>query len=264
MLQIKSFFSEHLNKIVIALLIIIIGYFIAKASKKLIKKVLSRSHIDKNVVGILSQIIYFFILLIILISALSVLNFNISSLLAAVGALGIAIGLAIQNNISNFASGILILIFKPFKIGDYILVDNIEGTVTDILILNTHLINRANKKIIIPNNFLTSKYITNYNVNKYRKLELYIGINYDNDHKEAIKILEKIFKEDPDIEDSIKYDIGIRNFLADSVEIIALPSVPSEKYWPTYYRVLGKIKDEFDKANIDIPLPQRVVKIKRD
>ena len=192
---------------------------------------------------------------------LNQLGIPTTSFVAAFGAFGLGIGLALQNNLSNLASGLLILIFKPFRAGHVIQVGDTVGSVKAIQFMYTVITTKDKKNVYIPNSLLTSQAITNIAYTTERVIPFIFDIGYNNDHHEAIKILKKIFANDKRVLNSKNMEIGISEFGDNSVRIAAYAHVKSKDYVDVQYSIMSDVKDAFDKYGIDIPYPQRVVYI---
>ncbi|MGP1488831.1 MAG: mechanosensitive ion channel family protein [Peptoanaerobacter stomatis] len=244
--------KKAIPNIIIAILFFVIGYFIAKLLRKKIRTMMNIANMDVTLAGFLSQVLFFCVLIVISIASLSILGIPSSSFIAALGGFGIAVGLALQSNLSNFASGIIIIIFKPFKVGDYIETkDQISGTVRTISIMNTGLDTTDNKKIFIPNSSLTTNYVVNYSKNDIRNIILNIKISYDANHNRAIEILKSILE-------NSKYTIQDADVICEIselsiyyVNILAKTSVKNNNYWDMYYSVMREIKDKFTSEKIE-------------
>ncbi|SHH30078.1 mechanosensitive ion channel family protein [Tepidibacter thalassicus] len=242
-----------------SIFIIVIGFYISKKVKNLTKKFLQKSNIDVSLVAFISQLVYVLCLVFVGVSALNKLGMSTTSFVAVLGASGFAIGLAFQDSLSNFASGILILIFKPFRTNDYIQGAGTEGTVVEMQIFNTILKTPDNKTIIVPNSKLTSDNIINFTFQDKRRIDFVFGISYDSDIRTAKNIIEKVFNEEERVLKDPKPVIGVYEFADSCVNIAARPWVKTEDYWDVYYSLMEKIKYDFDKNGIEIPYPQRVV-----
>ncbi len=260
--NIKLFFNNNLTTILFAISIFVIGFALAKFIKKISIKIMVKASFEKSVVNFLSQVIYILSLTIVIIATLAKLGAPTHSLLAVLSTFGLAIGLAIKDTISNFASGIILLIFKPFKVDDYININTKEGTVLAINIMTTEIMTKDNKKIFIPNSMFTQNTITNFSCNKNRKIQLIVDIAYDADHKKAMKILKEIFLKDERIINRDNVEIGLFNFAASSVQIVCYPEFKTEDYWPVYYHLLEEIKLGFDKNGIEIPFTNQTIHVK--
>lgn len=246
-------------ELISAIIIFIVGRYIAKFIKQLISTMMAHANYDHTVITFVSQIVYYGILALVLLSALNKAGIPTSSFLAAFGAFGLAVGLALQNNLSNFAAGLLILIFKPFKAGDWVTINGVEGSVKSIQMLNTAVITKDNRTVFIPNSSITASQVSNSSYLGDRFIPFIFDINYQNDHHKAIAILKEVFKEDKRVLNAGTMEIGIKEFADNSVRIAAYPKVHAKDYLSVYYHTMSKVKDAFDKNHIDIPYPQRVI-----
>jgi len=262
--QFKEFLLNHGPDVIYAIVIFIVGRYVARGFKNLAVRMMTHANYDHTVITFVSQLIYYAIMALVLLSALNKAGIPTNSFLAAFGAFGLAVGLALQNNLSNFASGLLILIFKPFKAGDWIAVGGVEGSVKGIQMMNTAITTKDNKTIFIPNSIITSSQVTNSSYQEDRYITFFFDIGYQNDHHKAIALLKQVFQEDKRILNADTLEIGIREFAENSVRIAALPRVAKADYYPVYYDIMSKVKDTFDANGIDIPYPQRVVYVQRE
>jgi len=262
--QFKEFLLNHGPDVIYAIVIFIVGRYVARGFKNLAVRMMTHANYDHTVITFVSQLIYYAIMALVLLSALNKAGIPTNSFLAAFGAFGLAVGLALQNNLSNFASGLLILIFKPFKAGDWIAVGGVEGSVKGIQMMNTAITTKDNKTIFIPNSIITSSQVTNSSYQEDRYITFFFDIGYQNDHHKAIALLKQVFQEDKRILNADTMEIGIREFAESSVRIAAFPKVAKENYYPVYYDTMSKVKDTFDANGIDIPYPQRVIYIQKN
>lgn len=249
--------------LVAAVIIFIIGRYIAKFIKSVVSKMMTHANYDHTVNTFVSQLVYYALLALVLFSALNKAGIPTTSFLAAFGAFGLAVGLALQNNLSNFASGLLILIFKPFKAGDWVTINGVEGSIKGIQMLNTAVITKDNRTVFIPNSSITTSQVSNSSYLGDRFIPFVFDINYQNNHHKAIAVLKDVFKNDARILNADTMEIGIKEFADNSVRIAAYPKVASKDYIPVYYDTMSKVKDAFDKNHIDIPYPQRVIYIQK-
>ena len=262
--QFKEFLLNHGPDVIYAIVIFIVGRYVARGFKNLAGRMMTHANYDHTGITFVSQLIYYAIMALVLLSALNKAGIPTNSFLAAFGAFGLAVGLALQNNLSNFASGLLILIFKPFKAGDWIAVGGVEGSVKGIQMMNTAITTKDNKTIFIPNSIITSSQVTNSSYQEDRYITFFFDIGYQNDHHKAIALLKQVFQEDKRILNADTLEIGIREFAENSVRIAAFPRVAKADYYPVYYDIMSKVKDTFDANGIDIPYPQRVVYVQRE
>ncbi|WP_302420601.1 mechanosensitive ion channel family protein [Megasphaera sp.] len=262
--HLKDFLLNHGPDVIYAIIIFIVGRYVARVFKNLAVRMMTHANYDHTVITFVSQLIYYAIMALVLLSALNKAGIPTNSFLAAFGAFGLAVGLALQSNLSNFASGLLILIFKPFKAGDWIAVGGVEGSVKGIQMMNTAITTKDNKTIFIPNSSITSSQVTNSSYQQERYITFFFDIGYQNDHHKAIALLKQIFREDRRVLNADTMEIGIREFAESSVRIAAFPKVAKENYYPVYYDTMSKVKDTFDANGIDIPYPQRVIYIQKN
>ena len=258
----KNLNSAVLNqslKVLGAIIIIIIGFYIAKMAKAVVKKILKKASVDVSLVSFISQIVYVLVIIFAVVASLDEAGIKTTSFVAVLGALGFAIGLALQGSLSNFASGVLILIFKPFRVHDFIQGAGTSGTVYEIQVFSTILKTPDNKTIIIPNSKLTTDIVINFNLQDKRRIDFMFGISYESNIATAKNIIKDIFDKEELILEEPKSIIGVENFGDSVVNIAARPWVKTEDYWDVYYRLMEKIKVEFDNNNIQLSYPSRVI-----
>lgn len=248
-------------KVVLALVFFFIGGKVIKWIRKIVRRSFERTGADTGVTQFVDSMLKFglYALLIFMIAT----NFGVesSSVAALIASAGVAVGLALQGSLSNFAGGILILLLKPFVVGDYIAVpqEGIEGTVKEIQIFYTKMATVDNQTVVVPNSILTSNSLTNVTARPERKLDLKVGISYDADMKQAKHIIEEILHRDLSVIQDEEIVVFVSD-LADSAVMIGLRAwVKTEEYWAARWRILEQIKIEFDKAGIEIPYNQLTV-----
>jgi len=251
-------------KLIIALAIVVIGKFIANMVRKGVVKVMRHKGMDDAIISFISSLLYGMLFFIVIVAAISHLGFNTTSLVAVVGAAGLAIGLALQGSLSNFASGVLLIVFKPFKSGDFIEVSGVTGIVEKILIFSTELRTGDNKTVIIPNGSITSGTITNYSTKPTRRIDLIIGVSYDADLAKTKALLLKIVSADQRVLKDQAITVGVSELADSSVNFVVRPWVKSSDYWPTYFDLLENIKTELDSEGIEIPFPQLSVHMNKE
>ena len=246
-------------KVLGALLVLVVGLWVAKALKKGLINVMKKRGMDPSLITFLSSLIYVTLQAFVIVAALEKLNVKTASFIAILGAAGLAVGLALQGSLSNFAAGVLMIIFKPIKIGDFIEAGGATGVVQEIGIFTTILHSPDNKKIIVPNANVTGGMITNFNANGTRRVEVIAGISYDDDIDLAKKILLELVAAD----DRILKDPAPQVFLGEmadsSVNFVVRPWVNSADYWDVTSSLKEAIKKKFDEEGISIPFPQRDV-----
>jgi len=256
--------QEYLIKFLVALLIIVIGKFVSKLIRKATEKVLQKKGVDQIVISFVGGMIYGLAVLISFIVAISHLGFNTSSLVAIVGAAGLAIGLALQGSLSNFASGILLISFRPFKSGDFVELAGTAGVVEELHIFSTKLKTPDNKTVIIPNGAITNGNIINYSSKPIRRIDLIIGVSYNANLADTKAILTKIANAHPLVLKDEEITIGVSELADSSVNLVVRPWVKTENYWPVYFDLLETIKTELDNAGIEIPFPQLAVHVNQE
>lgn len=248
-------------KVLLALIFFFVGGKIIKWIRKIVRRSFERTGADTGVMQFVDSMLKFglYALLIFMIAT----NFGVesSSVAALIASAGVAVGLALQGSLSNFAGGILILLLKPFAVGDYIAVtqEGIEGTVKEIQIFYTKMATVDNQTVVVPNSILTSNSLTNVTARPERKLDLKVGISYNADMKAAKRIVENMLRSDPSVIQDEEIVVFVSD-LADSAVIIGLRAwVKTEEYWATRWRLLEQIKTAFDEAQIEIPYNQLTV-----
>lgn len=269
--EITTFYQEnhevilgYLVQLVVAIVIFYVGRLVAKGVARLLERGLLARSVDKAVVAFLVSIVYAIILIATILMALSQLGVQTTSFIAILGAAGLAIGLALQGSLANFASGILIILFRPFKAGDFIDGGGVSGTVEKIEIFQTQMKTPDNKRVIVPNAQITSKPITNYSAEPIRRVDLVIGIGYDSDLLLAKKTLEDILQNDERVLAEPAFSIKVAALADSSVNLNVRPWVNSADYWGVYWDTLEKVKLTFDEKGIGIPFPQMDVHLIKD
>lgn len=264
----KSFIPDNIVEIAIgysisfvfALLIFFIGKWISKSVVKILGKALRKvGGVDETLVKFLENIVYYALLTVVIIAALNKLGIATTSFLAILGAAGLAIGLALKDSLGNFASGVMIVIFKPFKVGDSVIAGGVTGTVTEVTIFNTVFLTADNQKIIVPNSSITSASITNVNANDTRRIDIVVGISYEDSIKQAKEVLEKVIKENEKVLKDKTIGIGVSALADSSVNLTVNVWVKSSDYASAKAELLESIKVTFDEFGISIPYPKQDV-----
>jgi small conductance mechanosensitive channel len=218
-----------------------------------------RANIDQTLVGFVRTLVYFGLLVFVIIAALDRLGVQTTSLVAILGAAGLAVGLALKDTLANFGAGVLIIIFKPFRVGDFIQAGGEMGTVKKVSIFNTILGAPDNRKIILPNSMVLSSSITNFSDVDKRRVDLVFGISYDDNIKTAKDILMKIITSDERVLKDPEPVVAVSELGDSSVNLVCRPWTKPEDYWGVYFDTLEKGKAELEAAGITIPFPQRDV-----
>ena len=246
-------------RIGIALAIFIVGRWIARWLTNIVRKVMTKSNMDEMLINFLGNIIYMVLLLAVVMAALDNLGIQTTSLLAVFGAAGLAVGLALKDSLSNFSSGVMIILFRPFKVGDFIEAGGATGVVEEVRIFATIMKTGDNREIIVPNSQIYSGTITNYSAKATRRIDLVFGIGYDDDIAKAKQIMDDIMKQDDRILADPAPAVAVGELADSSVNFNVRPWVNSGDYWPVRADLLEKIKLAFDANGISIPYPQQDV-----
>ncbi|NBI12348.1 mechanosensitive ion channel [[Haemophilus] felis] len=244
------------TKIALAVAIFVIGRYLARFISRVLGRAVLASSRDEMLQSFVTSISYFLFLLFVVIAALSQLGINTSSLVALIGAAGLAVGLALQNSLQNFAAGVMILIFKPFKRGDVIEAGGVSGKVEQMGLLMLELRTGDNKTILVPNGKAFSDSIINYSHNSTRRIDFIFDIGYDSDIALAKDIVAKVLNNDPRVLKNPVPTIAVGALAASSVQLFVRPWVKTGEYWNVHFDIMEKIKLEFDQAGISIPFNQ--------
>ncbi len=250
---------EYGVKIVGALVVLIVGMWLAKMVKKGIVKLMQKRKVDPTLVSFATSLLYVALQVFVVIAALAKLDINTTSFIAILGAAGLAIGLALQGSLSNFAAGVLMIIFKPIKVGDFVEAGGVMGGVREISIFTTILNTPDNKKVIVPNAKVMGDNITNFNANGIRRVDLVAGISYGDDIDKAKSVLEGILTADERILNDPEPTVAVVEMADSSVNFVVRPWVDGADYWGVYFDTTETIKKRFDEEGITIPFPQRDV-----
>jgi len=248
--------SIHGMNIVIAILIFFFGRMIARRLAELTRTVMGKTGVEETLRTFLRNIVYYALLAAVIIAALGQAGLNVTSFLAVLGAAGLAIGLALKDSLSNFAAGVMLILLKFFEKGDYITAAGESGTVSAINIFNTVLTTPDNKRVIVPNSSVLAGTIVNVTANDTRRVDLVMGIGYDDDLLKAKQLLEKIVNEDERVLAEPAPTIAVSELADSSVNFVVRPWVKREDYWAVYFGLTEKVKLIFDQEGISIPYPQ--------
>jgi small conductance mechanosensitive channel len=245
------------TKIVMALLVFIVGRWIAKVLTRTVRKLMEKAQVDQMLVSFLSNIAYAALLAVVVLATLEQLGVNTTSALAILGAAGLAVGLALKDSLASFAAGVMLIIFRPFKLGDFIEAGGVSGVVEDIRIFHTVLKTGDNREITMPNAQIYSGTIVNFSTRETRRIDLVIGIGYDDDIKQARDLIRQVVDADATVLKDPEPTIMLLELGESSVDFAVRPWVKSGDYWSTRAALLEAIKTTFDEQGINIPYPQR-------
>ena len=248
-------------KIIAALAIFFIGRIVARFVTKGIHKLMASQDVDKILETFVSNLVYWTLMIFVIIAAINQVGIQTTSLIAIMGAAGLAIGLAMQGSLANFAAGILIVIFRPYKVGDFVEAAGIAGSVEEVQILTTVLKTGDNKQIVVPNAQIMGSIITNYSANDTRRVDLVVGIGYDDDIDKARDTIRALVDADERILKDPACLIAVSELADSSVNFVVRPWVKSGDYWGVNFDLTEAIKKRFDKEGISFPYPQQDVHI---
>ncbi|ELA3115782.1 small-conductance mechanosensitive channel MscS [Vibrio vulnificus] len=249
--------------IISAIVILFIGNIIVKAVANSVSKVLNKKEMDKAVVEFIHGLVRYLLFVIVLIAALGRVGVETASVVAVIGAAGLAVGLALQGSLSNFAAGVLIVAFRPFKSGDYVEISGVAGSVDSIQIFQTILKTPDNKMVVVPNSGVIGGAITNYSRHATRRVDLMIGVSYKSDLKKTKQVIRETLEKDTRILKDPDMTIGVVALADSSVNFVVRPWCKTEDYWAVYFDSMQAIKEALDANGIEIPFPQMDVHLNK-
>ncbi len=255
--------NDFIIDFVIALIIIIIGFKIVNIIVSIVKKPHKFNKLDPTVKSFLISFFAIALKIFVVIIALQVMGISSASIVTVVGSCAVAIGLALQGGLSNIAGGLMILIFRPFKVGDFISTNGFEGTVKSISVFYTKILTPDNKAVQLPNGILSNNNIINYNVNGKRRIDLNITVDYKSNINKVKKVLNDVIKKHPKVLKEEKNIVRLFSHAESALVFAVKVWVNSEDYWDVYYDLMEQIKEELDKNKISIPFNQLDVHIKK-
>lgn len=256
--KLVDFASVYGIKIIGAIVIWIIGSWIIKKIMKGIKKVMSKRDYDESLQKFLLNLIHWMLKILLVIAILGKLGVETTSFAAILAAAGLAIGMALQGSLGNFAGGVLLMIFKPIKIGDLIEAQGELGVVKEIEIFTTKILTPTNKEVIIPNGALSNGNITNYTTEGYLRVDLTIGVSYDADIKQTKEVLMNVLTSNPKVMQDPAPSVNVVELADSSVNFAVRPYATVENYWDVYFGITEQCKLALDTAGIEIPYPHQV------
>jgi len=248
-------------KIATALAIFLIGKFLIKILVRGISTVMQKQGVDKTLETFICNLVRISLMVVVVIAAIGAIGIQTTSFIAIFGAAGLAVGLALQGSLSNFASGVLIVLFRPYRVGDFIEAAGIAGSVEQVQILTTILKTGDNKQIIVPNSQIMDSIITNYSANDTRRVDMVVGVSYDDDLDKVHKTLEELLAADERVLSEPAPLIAVSALADSSVNFVVRPWVKAADYWGVMFEMTEAIKKRFDKEGISFPFPQQDVHI---
>ena len=245
--------------LIMALVIFVLGRWVAKGISRLVKRLMKKAGVEEILISFIGNMLYFALLVVVVIAALDQLGVNTSSVLAIFAAAGLAVGLALKDSLSNFAAGVMLVLFKPFKAGDYIEAAGTGGVVEKLRIFNTVLRTGDNREITVPNSQIYASTIVNFSARDTRRIDLIFGIGYGDDIRQAKTLIEAAMAEDERILKDPAPVILLMELADSSVNLAVRPWVKAADYWDVRSDLLERVKERFDANGISIPFPQRDV-----
>lgn len=255
--NLESAVKSYGPAVLAAAIILVVGLLGARLVRTALRRGMRRARVDEALVGFLSGLVYALLIAFVLIAVLSKLGVNTTSFAAVLAAAGLAIGLALQGSLSNFAAGVMLIARRPFSLGDFIEAAGTSGTVMAITIFTTELKTADNKKVIVPNSEILSDVITNYSAHDTRRIDLVIGIGYDDDIRRAKEVLNSVIAADERVLAEPEPQVAVSELADSSVNLVVRPWVATRDYWAVRFALTERIKQELDAAGISIPYPQR-------
>ena len=247
------------KNIVIALVIFYVGRIAISLVVRGLRKIMQRQEVDKTLETFVCNLVRMALLVVVIIAAISALGIETTSFIAIFGAAGLAIGLALQGSLSNFAAGVLIVLFRPYRVGDYVEAAGVSGTIEQVQILTTMLVTPDNKQIVVPNSQIMDSIITNYSAKDTRRVDMVVGVSYSDDLDQVRKLLEEMVAADDRILEDPACTIAVSELADSSVNFVLRPWVKATDYWGVKFDLTEAIKKRFDHEGISIPFPQQDV-----
>ena len=252
----NTFIFPYAANIALAIVIFIVGRWLANTLTDVVVRLLKKSRMDDMLISFVASITKTILLLFVAIAALNKLGIDTTSLIALLGAAGLAVGLALQNYLQNFAAGVMLIVFRPFKAGDFVELAGVAGVVENIGIFSSVLRTGDNRELIIPNGAIYGGIITNYSARSTRRVDMVFGVAYDDDLKAAKELLRSIILADDRVLSDPEPVVAVSELADSSVNFIVRPWVKSADYWPVLWDTTEKVKLEFDAQGLSIPYPQ--------
>lgn len=260
-LQAKTLGVDFVINALIAVVIFIIGRIIARAITNGVRKLMQAQDVDKILESFVSNLAYWALMTFVIIAAINQLGVETTSLIAIMGAAGLAVGLALQGSLANFAAGVLIVMFRPYRVGDFVEAAGISGVVVQVQILTTVMKTGDNKQIVVPNGQIMGSIITNYSANDTRRVDMVFGVSYDDDLDKVRDTLKELIAAEERILDEPACLIAVSELADSSVNFVVRPWVKTADYWGVKFDLTEAVKKRFDNEGISFPFPQQDVHI---
>jgi small conductance mechanosensitive channel len=246
-------------RVVGALAVLIAGRILAGLVRRAVRKALRKANVDPTLIPFLAGLVYNLTLAFVLISVLRLFGLETTSLVAVLGAAGLAVGLALQGTLSNFASGVMLLLFRPFRVGDFVETGGVTGTVVELGLFTTTLASPGNVKVTVPNSKVWGETISNFHGFPTRRVDLVVGVSYDDDLSVVIDTIHKVLTADSRVLGDPQSQVEVSEMGASSVDLVVRPWCKSEDYWDVKFALTRQLKEQLEEAGCSIPYPQRDV-----
>lgn len=260
--QAPEFLMTYGLKALAAIVIFFIGKYLSGVAKRLTDKVLTSRNVDQTVVSFVANLAWALVFVFTVIATLGQVGVQTASLVAVIGAAGLAVGLALQGSLSNFAAGLLMVLFRPCRVGDFVEAAGVAGVIDEITIFSTKIRTGDNKMIVAPNSAIMNGTITNYSALEKRRIDLVIGVSYNADIAQTKQVLASVLDNNAFVLKDPAYTIGLSELADSSINFVVRPWVNTGDYWPARFEILEQIKNALDAANIEIPYPQMDLHVK--
>ena len=254
-----SFATEYGLKVIGAIIILIIGRIVAGSIRKGVRKLGTARGWDPSLIGFLASLVYFATMAFVMVAVLGTFGVQTASIVAVLGASAFAVGLALQGSLANFAAGVMILLFRPFKVGDYVEVAGVAGTIKSIAIFSTIMATPDNVRIEVPNGKIYGDIIKNYAGYDTRRIDLVVSVGYGDDLNQAIEVITGVVKADSRVLAEPALTVAVSEMADSSINLVVRPWVSGADYWACRFDLTKNLKEALDAAGIEIPFPQRVV-----
>lgn len=251
--------SEWGLQVLGALVVLVVGWTAARWIRRTVRRALGRTQIDETLVPFLSSLVYYSVLVFVALAVLNLFGVQTASMIAVLGAAGFAVGLALQGTLANFSSGIMLLVFRPFGVGDYVEVADQSGTVAEIGVFATRLDTPDNVRITVPNSEVFGNVVKNYNANEKRRIDLVMGISYDDDIGGAMETIWRVLGEEERVLEEPEPKVAVHELGGSSVNLVVRPWCATSDYWATRWDLTRRLKEQLEADGYSIPYPQRDV-----
>lgn len=256
--------SEWGLQVVGALVVLVAGWTVAKWVRRAVRRALDRSRVDNTLIPFLSSLAYYSVLVFVGVAVLNLFGIQTASLIAVLGAAGFAVGLAFQGTLSNFSSGIMLLVFRPFEVGDVVEVAGQSGTVAEIGIVSTRLDTTDNVRVTLPNSEVFGEVIKNYDAHDTRRVDLTVGISYDDDIGAAVETIRRVLREEDRVLEEPEPTVAVGSLGDSAVNLIVRPWCATDDYWSVRRDLIRQLKEQMEADGLSFPYPQRDVHVHGD